>query len=120
MSSVSIRLIRNDNAASDDLIIVKRDDDYISVKYTDRQCNHTVVNRLTLHSTGLSQYIQNMGYLFMRDTDPFRQMQFNFPGFPTFLTTRESISNIDTQNALMEIADIVNDSWFAGECGECV
>jgi hypothetical protein len=51
--------------------------------------------------------------MFLADAEPFANIQFAFPGFPVFMATQESLQNTDTQDMLLEIAEIVSDSWFA-------
>jgi hypothetical protein len=117
MSSVSINLIRNnsycENSYTDDMVTIMFKNDTIHVKYTDRQSNETTKHALTLEKNGLAKYIKNIGYLFLTDTEPFTQIQFNFPGFPSYMLTREALKNTDTQDALMEIASMVNESWIS-------
>jgi hypothetical protein len=123
MSIVSVRLIRDLNPSFDDLVIIKRSVNNIVVTYTDNSakniCHPAMKETLTLTSTDLGRYIQNLGYLFMDDKDPFKEMQVNFPGFPTFLMTRESIKNVNTQEALVDIAKIVSESWFTDYTQKC-
>jgi hypothetical protein len=116
MSSVSIYLIRNnsypDKSQTDDKAIITFNNDSLDVKYIDRQCNKTTEHCLHLEKNGLAKYVKNIGYLFLTDTEPFTQIQFNFPGFPSYMLTREALKNTDTQDALMEIASMVNESWI--------
>lgn len=124
MSSVTIFLIRTNSNARDDYIKISRKDNNILVQYTDRQGNGQSKQKILLTNTGLSRYIQNLGHMFLSDTEPFWKMQFNFPGFPSFMVTRKSLQVVDTQSAVMEVADIVSESWFADypsgvTCGDC-
>lgn len=116
MSVVSINLIRNNahhtESNTDDKVIITLKNDAIHVKYIDRQNNAVIRHYLTLEKNGLSKYIQNIGYLFLTDTEPFTQIQFNFPGFPTYMLTQQALKNTETQDSLMEIAQMVNDSWL--------
>jgi len=110
--SVSINLIRNTNTSTDDVVTIYRDGDKIRVSYKDRQNGSSSKQRLLLGKNDLSRYIQNLGHLFLTDKEPFIEAQFNFPGFPSFLVDQKSLKNTDTQDALMEIADLVSASWF--------
>jgi len=119
-SSVSIILIRNLSGNSsylpDDKVVIKREDSNIRVEYTCTEGQKKTHQSLLLTHTGMSRYVQNLGHLFLHDTvgdEPFTHIQFNFPGFPCFLCSRETLQLIATQDALMEIADIVSESWFA-------
>ena len=110
--SVTINLIRNKNSSADDMVTIYRDGDKIRVSYKDRQNGTSSKQRLSLGKDDLSRYIQNLGHLFLTDKEPFVEAQFNFPGFPSFLVDQKSLKNTDTQDALMEIADLVSTSWF--------
>lgn len=116
MSSITINLIRESTSStsskSDDVITIKRNNDNINVRYVDRQNGSHSTQNLTLSNTGLKKYIQNLGHLFLTDTQPFTEIQFNFPGFPSYLLTQDALHHTPTQDSLMDIADIVNDSWF--------
>jgi hypothetical protein len=120
MSSVSIILIRNLSGTSsylpDDKVVLRREDNNIRVEYTCTEGQKKTQQSLLLTHTGMSRYVENLGHLFLHDTvadEPFTHIQFNFPGFPCFLCSRESLQLLATQGALMEIADIVSESWFA-------
>jgi len=113
--SVTIHLIRDEKYGAqqtDDFITINRNGDNIVVKYKDRQNGGSSKQRLVLGKTDFSRYIQNLGHLFLTDKEPFVQAQFNFPGFPSFLVDQNSLKDTDTQDALMEIADMVSASWF--------
>ena len=113
--SVTINLIRDtkmNSPQTDDLVTICRKGDNIVVKYKDRQNGSSSKQRLVLGKDDLSRYIQNLGHLFLADKEPFIQAQFNFPGFPSFLVDQQSLKNTDTQDSLMEIADLVSSSWF--------
>lgn len=113
--SVTIHLIRDlkvNTPVTDDLVTICRKGDNIVVKYKDRQNGASSKQRLLLGKDDLSRYIQNLGHLFLADKEPFVQAQFNFPGFPSFLVDQKSLKDTDTQDALMEIADLVSTSWF--------
>jgi hypothetical protein len=113
--SVTINLIRDmktNEPQTDDLVTIVRKGDNILVSYKDRQNGVSSKQRLVLGKNDLSRYIQNLGHLFLTDKQPFAQAQFNFPGFPSFLVDQKSLQNTDTQDSLMEIADLVSSSWF--------
>jgi hypothetical protein len=115
--SVSINLIRNldSNGKTDDHVTIFPKGDKIHVSYRDRQNGSNTKQVLVLGKNDLSRYIQNLGLLFLNDVEPFKQAQFNFPGFPSFLVNQKSLNNTDTQDALMEIADLVATSWFTDD-----
>jgi len=115
-NSVSIYLTRSDNSKSDDVIVITPRKNSLVVKYTDRLAVTDVKRtKLVLPKDGLVSYIQNMAYLFMVDTDPFKNMQLNFPGFPVFMVSPTSLKSVDTQDAIMHTASIVTQSWYADQ-----
>ena len=112
---ISIRLARKNNtsACNDDVVIIQRSDNNISVKYSDRIAGGCSKQNILLTNTNLGCYIKNLSLMFLADVEPFANIQFAFPGFPVFLATQESLQNPETQDMLLEIAEIVSDSWFA-------
>lgn len=116
MSPITIRLIRKlnntRNGPDDDVIIIKRSDNNLLVKYKDRHHCETT-QKLLLTTVALSDYIKNLGIMFLADMEPFEAIQFCFPGFPIFLANRESLSNTDTQDMLMDTAYIVSESMLS-------
>jgi hypothetical protein len=119
MSSVSIFLIRKEtpqnsiSTQEDDTVSIRREDNNLRVTYNDKQNGIKTQASLLLTNTSLGAYIRNLGYLCMVDDEPFRSIQFNFPGFPSFMATPKSLKDTDTQAMLVEIANIVSESWFA-------
>jgi hypothetical protein len=119
---ISIRLIREDNNGphEDDRIHITRVDNNIEVTYIDgNQRGKKTTQNIVLTHTALSTYIKNLGLMFLHDIEPFVQIQFNFPGFPCFLATRKSLKNEDLQDTLMDIANMVSESWFADYSCSC-
>ena len=115
MNGITILLIRDvNNKKPDDTIVITPVANNVLIKYKDTNTVNDVPMKdyIILENSYLSSYIKNVGYMFLTDTEPFESIQFNFPGFPAFLATRESLSNIDTQNTLVEIADLVRSAWF--------
>jgi hypothetical protein len=117
---ISIRLIRDGTSGphEDDRIHITREDNNIKVTYMDYERGvenqrQQVTQKILLTHTALDSYIKNLGQLFLHDTQPFKQIQFNFPGFPCFLATRKTLKDTDLQDTLMEISNIVSESWFA-------
>ena len=119
MSAVSIFLIRKEtpqnsiSTQEDDTVSIRREDNNLRVTYTDKQNGVKTQASLLLTNTSLGAYIRNLGYLCMVDDEPFRSIQFNFPGFPSFMATPKTLKDTDTQAMLVEIANIVSESWFA-------
>ena len=116
--SVSVNLIRQSNnnvQKKDDIVLIKPQDNNIRVEYTDNQGGYSSKQVLYIGKNDLGRYIRNLGHLFLSDVEPFIEVQFNFPGFPSFMTNQRSLKDTDTQDALMEIAELVSTSWFTEE-----
>ena len=113
MYFVSIRLIRDATDSSrDDQVKVYRENNNIHVKYTDREVGSAVVTDLVLVTTGLSGYVESLLEFFVNDEQPFKQIQFNFPGFPMLLASRDSLTS-EFRKQIGTVAAIVCESWFA-------
>jgi hypothetical protein len=115
---VSVHLIRHSNnnvAKKDDVVVIKPQDNNIFVDYTDNQDGYSSKQKLYIGKNDLGRYIRNLGHLFLSDVEPFKEAQFNFPGFPSFMVNHRSLKDTDTQDALMEIADLVSASWFTDD-----
>jgi hypothetical protein len=112
MSLVSIYIIPKNAKDTEcgDTIYVKRSDNNLSVKHYDH-VNKKHYN-LLLTNTSLSHYVGTLCKMFVADTDPFEQMQFNFNGFPTIMVKKHTLTR-ELRHTLEDVADIVHDSFFA-------
>jgi hypothetical protein len=101
-------LIRNTAVTSeDDRITVCRQDDVLYVKYYD---SHSKKNyELNLGNAPLWSYVRNLCKMFVTDMDPFKQLQLNFHGFPTYMMTTNSVTP-DTLAMLQDVCEIVSKS----------
>jgi hypothetical protein len=107
--SVSIRLIRDPEIESnDDVIYLSKGKNGIHVKYTDT-VSHSV-QRIILSEHNLAQYVMNITTMFLNDDAPFKKIQYNFPGYPTFLATSNTLTR-DTQDAIRYAAVHAAQSW---------
>jgi hypothetical protein len=112
----SILLLRSMNTVqkdTDDKINIERIGEYIRVKYTDTHSN--IVQRLYVSQEDFPRYIASLGVFYLKDTEPYKSIQFNFPGFPTILLNNETMSSKKTQDALLDAAEMVATSWFTEE-----
>lgn len=101
-------LIRNTAVTSqDDKIIVRREDDVLYVKYYDSDSKKNY--ELNLGNAPLWTYVRNLCKMFETDTDPFKQLQLNFHGFPTYMMTTKTVT-ADTLAMLQDVCDIVGKS----------
>jgi hypothetical protein len=114
VNTASVLLLRNVNdKAKDDKINIERIGDYIRVKYTDTFSDS--VQRLYISQEDFPRYIASLGVFYLKDTDPYKSIQFNFPGFPTIMLDNATMSNKKTQDALLDAAELVATSWFTEE-----
>lgn len=108
---VSIFLTRkNSTSTNDDKIYIRRVDNNLQVEHYDADSKKHY--KLLLTNTSMGAYIRNLCTLFMLDTEPFVDLQFNFNGFPAFMTNHKTISN-EVISYLVDTAQIVAESAFA-------
>lgn len=85
---LSIFLIRNTEKASDDKIYVRtRPDNKLSVEYYDAVMTKTY--NLVMNRSSLTAYVTDLCTLFANDGEPFAEIQFNFNGYPTFISKHQ-------------------------------
>lgn len=105
---LSAFLIRNtDVRGNDDRITVRRGDNGLLVKYYDA---HTKKNyELNLGDSSLWSYVKNVCKMFNTDAEPFKLLQLNFHGFPTYMLNINTV-NEDTMPMLKEVSTMVDNS----------
>jgi hypothetical protein len=110
--ALSVFLSHSKNAALFDSLTVRRVNNNFVVKYHDAASKSSYV--LTLTNTSLGAYVKTLCQLFLADSDPFADIQFNFHGFPTFMAKRRTFTeNSSLINTLVTTANIVSESIFA-------
>ena len=109
---LSAFLTRNfDDNSQDDTIFVRRVDDVFQVKYYDAIYGKTLT--LLLSRYAFPTYVKQLCSLFVMDHIPFKQIQFNFHGYPTFMASHDTFQkNPELTATLAQIADVVSDSFF--------
>lgn len=112
-SVLLLRSTNTDQKDTDDKIHIERIGEYIRVKYNDTYSN--VVQRLYVSQEDFPRYIASLGVFYLKDTQPYKSIQFNFPGFPTIMLDNETMSSKKTQDALLDAAEMVATSWFTEE-----
>ena len=120
---VSIYIIPKNAKDSDvgDTISVFRSNNNLRVSHYD----HVNKKRyeLLLTNTSLGHYVGTICKMFVADTDPFEQIQFNFHGFPTFMANKHTLTR-DLRHTLEDVAGIVTESFFSDypagvNCQDC-
>ena len=112
-SILLLRTMPTDQKHTDDKITMERIGDYIRVKYNDSFSD--IIQRLYVTQEDFPRYIASLGVFYLKDTQPYKCIQFNFPGFPTILLNNETMSSKKTQDALLDAAEMVATSWFTEE-----
>ena len=97
---------------SDDRISVRRQDNNLRVQYYDGESKKEY--ELLLTNTSLGTYVKHLCKLFNTDVEPFKTMQFDFIGFPTYLVNKDTLSK-SVIYTLQDIAGIVVESAFADD-----
>ena len=112
-SVLLLRSTNTDQKDTDDKIHIERIGEYIRVKYNDTYSN--IVQRLYVSQEDFPRYIASLGVFYLKDTQPYKSIQFNFPGFPTIMLDNATLTNKKTQEALLDAAELVATSWFTEE-----
>ena len=107
---LTIYLIRNTEKSSDDKIIVRtRPDSKLSVEYYDAVMKKTY--NLVMNRCSLSAYVTDLCTLIVNDGEPFAEIQFNFNGYPTFISTHKKfVENTELVHTFNRICHTVINS----------
>jgi hypothetical protein len=100
----SVYLIRADGAEStDDRIYIRSvSENLLSATYHDKDV--TKPYTLYMDIDELDRYITSIADIFTADTDPFKKIQFNFNGYPTFILDKESFDERQTRHMLKTVS----------------
>jgi hypothetical protein len=105
---LSAFVIRNtDVRGNDDRITVRRGDNGLLVKYYDAHAKKDY--ELNLGDSSLWSYVKNVCKMFNTDAEPFKLLQLNFNGFPTYMLNINTV-NDDTMPMLKEVSMMVDNS----------
>ncbi len=113
-SHVTIRFLRdaqNSKKATDDLIIVTREDNNLRVVMKDAYSQKN--SNLLLTTTSLADYMDTLLKLARNDCDPYRSVQLDFPGYPSFLFSIARLQNPEVIQQVRAAARDVHESWLA-------
>lgn len=114
INRVVIRLLRvgeTQKEKNDDLIRITLEDANLRINYDYGDSN--LRSTLLLTRTGLADYVDTLVKLVRSDNDPFASVQFEFPGYPTFLFTPARLQNPEVASQLRAAARDVHESWLA-------
>lgn len=83
----------------------------IFVSYKDPRSNHNSTALLT-HSS-LSNYLGTLLTILKNDTEPYEEIQLDFPAFPSVLLKVTSLDDRELVHSILNMALITHDSWIA-------
>jgi hypothetical protein len=82
-SLIQIRLTRDNDADNDDRIVIKyKDEDMYKIYFKDGNLTSSSAYCTVLTGDELDIYIESLFTLLVRDTDPFKSIEFMLPCFP--------------------------------------
>lgn len=113
-SSVHVRIIRDsENKSTDDKVrISSSNDGSIHVDYTDNSTTNASYQHLNLREISLGTYVRELLILLSKDDEPFHMIQFDFPGFPSFVFRRETIKKDKVlRKTLFRVANMISICW---------
>ena len=88
---LSIFLIPKGEEQSDDKIYVRQlPNTMLEIEHYDGKINKKY--KMCIYPSEFNTYITNVTTLYVYDTQPFENMQFNFLGFPSFMTSRKELT----------------------------
>ena len=94
MPTLSIVFTRDANSKNDDKIIIRPDEDQgggYHVKYIDSQTN--VKFEFDSDWINVEKYVDQVLSLLKADEEPFKSVQFMFPGYPVIMVSIEKLSD---------------------------
>jgi len=87
---LSIFLIPKNETEADDKIFVRQlANKFLEVEHYDSKMNKKY--KISIQRSALKSYITNIVKLYLYDSDPFDNIQFNFTGFPSFMTNKNNL-----------------------------
>lgn len=107
-SNIQIRLTRNDDPENDDRIVIRyKDEDVYQIFFRDGNMVKPTTYCTVLSGAELDIYVESLFTLLVRDTDPFRQINFMLPCFPVVQFEIEDLRGKKLRNALQQVMPIL-------------
>ena len=107
-SYIQIRLTRNDNPDKDDRIVIRyKDEDIYQVFFRDGGMKSKNAFCTVLTGEELDIYIESLFTLLVRDTDPFKQINFMLPCFPVLQYVIQDLRGGKLRSTLKRIMPIL-------------
>lgn len=114
---LSMFLIPKDETQADDKIFVRQlANNLVEVEHYDSKMNKKY--KICIQRSALKSYITNIVKLYLYDSDPFDNIQFNFTGFPSFMTNKNNLQeNPNIISTLRNVTSILIESESIHELG---
>ena len=111
-TSIQIRLLRNNHESKDDRIAIRRaDESMYHLFYQDGLLkNKDKMYVCLLTGEELDIYLQSLFTLLVRDQDPFTQIQFLLPCFPTVLYDIQDLRQGKVRQALFDLLPLLQNT----------
>jgi len=109
-ASFSMSIIRNmsdTTTKTDDVISVRRDGQYFTLCYKDK--NQGVKQTVSMTAGDVYKYLKNTLTLLSNDDEPFSHVQFNFPATPSVMYKTENL--VCVTDVLLEQFDMLLSNW---------
>jgi len=103
-------IIRNKSdttSKTDDVISVRRDGQYFTLRYKDK--NQGVNQSVSMTAGDVYKYLKNTLTLLANDDEPFSHVQFNFPATPSVMYKMENL--VCVTDVLLEQFDMLLSNW---------
>lgn len=110
-TNIQIRLTRNENQKEDDKIVIRyEDEDTYQIFFRD---GNTDMKKPATYCTVLSgeevdTYLESLFTLLVRDGDPFQEIQFNIPCYPTLMYQIQELRGGKLRSTLKTILPILS------------
>jgi hypothetical protein len=108
---IQIRLIRNENQKEDDKILIRsQDDDTYQIFFRDGNMDvkKPATYYTVLSGEELDTYLESLFTLLVRDGDPFKEIQFNIPCYPTLMYPIQELRGGKLRSTLKTILPILS------------
>ncbi len=107
-SYIQIRLTRNDNPDKDDRVVIRyKDEDIYQIFFRDGGLKRKNAFCTVLSGEALDIYIESLFTLLVRDTDPFKQINFMLPCFPVLQYDIQDLRGGKLRSTLKRIMPIL-------------
>ena len=110
--TLMIVLTRDADSKNDDKIVIRPDEDQdggYHVKYVDSQAN--VNFEFDSDWANVEKYVAQVLSLLKVDEDPFKSVQFMFPGYPVIMVSTDKLHNDLFMDNIWDIFESLGEDW---------